>query len=97
MVDTRRDREQNMIPVKQLALRGAASKEQTHKEEFSWDERHEKCSIARPSRIHGNVLSIRNVCQLLRGEAREGGEKSKSYGSAKTVEQKAITCKIKLW
>ena len=68
MVDTRRDREQNMIPVKQLALRGAASKKQTHKEEFSWDERHEKCSIARPSRIHGNVLSIRNVCQLLRGE-----------------------------
>lgn len=47
MVDTRRDREPNKIPVKQLALQGAASKSKHIRRNLVWEERHEKCSCSK--------------------------------------------------
>ena len=51
MVDTRRDREPNMIPVKQPALRGAASKSKHMRRNLVGKNVTKSVLVARPSRV----------------------------------------------
>ena len=54
MVDTRRDREPNMIPVKQLALQGAASKSKRIRRNLVGKNVTKSVLVARPSRVISN-------------------------------------------
>lgn len=54
MVDTRRDREPNMIPVKQLALQGAASKSKDIRRNLVGKNVTKSVLVARPSRVISN-------------------------------------------
>ena len=54
MVDTRRDREPNMIPVKQLALQGAASKSKHIRRNLVGKNVRKSVLVARPSRVISN-------------------------------------------